>query len=231
MKLPKELTTITSLSKYFAMILFIALPFIGFLLGIKYQEMIDLIERQELYNNLAPIARSPTPTPENTNELRTYTNTKYNYSFKYPSFYEPYSVGGGVILNRVQSDGYPGFPNFYLNILPNNEYPGNIAHNGDSFTNNIEKYLSTKVGETISPPDQPWEASFVRLADINIDGVTALVFESYAYGKPSLDGLKDRRIIISRGKSIYMIGTYYSKKDSYEWNLYDQILSTFQFAN
>lgn len=38
MKLSKELTTVTSFSKALAMILFIALPFIGFYLGMRYQQ-------------------------------------------------------------------------------------------------------------------------------------------------------------------------------------------------
>jgi len=37
MSLPKELTTVTPLSKYLSMILFIILPFVGLYLGIKYQ--------------------------------------------------------------------------------------------------------------------------------------------------------------------------------------------------
>lgn len=42
MKLKKELTTITPLSKCLAMIFFILFPFIGFYLGMKYQQMITI---------------------------------------------------------------------------------------------------------------------------------------------------------------------------------------------
>lgn len=38
MRLSKKFTTVTSLSKFIAMTLFIILPFLGFYLGIKYQE-------------------------------------------------------------------------------------------------------------------------------------------------------------------------------------------------
>lgn len=38
MPLPKKFTTVTTFSKIVALILFIALPFIGFLLGIRYQQ-------------------------------------------------------------------------------------------------------------------------------------------------------------------------------------------------
>lgn len=39
MKLSKKLTTVTPLSKFLAMAFFIILPFVGFYLGIKYQEL------------------------------------------------------------------------------------------------------------------------------------------------------------------------------------------------
>jgi hypothetical protein len=39
MKLSKKLTTVTPFSKYLAIALFIILPFVGFYLGIKYQEI------------------------------------------------------------------------------------------------------------------------------------------------------------------------------------------------
>lgn len=50
MPLPKQLTTITPLSKYLAMFLFITLPFIGFFVGINYQSKIDQY-KQVSYNS------------------------------------------------------------------------------------------------------------------------------------------------------------------------------------
>ena len=44
MKLPKSFTTVTTLSKILAMVLFIALPFIGLLIGMGYQNKIDKIK-------------------------------------------------------------------------------------------------------------------------------------------------------------------------------------------
>ena len=44
MKLSKKFTTVTPLSKFIAMALFIILPFLGFYLGIKYQETKQSIE-------------------------------------------------------------------------------------------------------------------------------------------------------------------------------------------
>ena len=39
-KLPKSWTTVTLFSKYLTMILFIVLPFVGFYLGMQYQDLV-----------------------------------------------------------------------------------------------------------------------------------------------------------------------------------------------
>lgn len=92
MNLPKELTTVTKLSKYLAMVVFIALPFVGFFLGVRYQEMMDLSKRQQEESNLA-IPRAPTPTPiaiptvdpSITANWKTYNDNKDGFSVKYDS--------------------------------------------------------------------------------------------------------------------------------------------------
>lgn len=95
MKLPKELTTVTPLSKYLAMLVFIIMPFIGFFYGMQYQETLDLIERQQMETNLL-IHRAPTPTPlpaeasvtedDITANWKTYTIPNI-LTFKYPQNY------------------------------------------------------------------------------------------------------------------------------------------------
>lgn len=57
MTLPKELTTVTTLSKAVALIMFITLPIVTFLYGMRYQALL-------LENNVTQIqAISPTPEP------------------------------------------------------------------------------------------------------------------------------------------------------------------------
>ena len=53
MKLPNSFTTVTPLSKTLAMLLFVSLPFIGFILGINYQKT----------TVIPPSITLPTPTP------------------------------------------------------------------------------------------------------------------------------------------------------------------------
>lgn len=58
--LPPQLTQVTTFSKILAMILFITLPFVGFLLGIQYQSRLTL----ESPYVPSPILISPTNTPQ-----------------------------------------------------------------------------------------------------------------------------------------------------------------------
>lgn len=54
MQLPKELTTVTPVSKTIALFLFIALPIIAFLFGMRYQTLIEQAR-------IVPAMQSPTP--------------------------------------------------------------------------------------------------------------------------------------------------------------------------
>jgi hypothetical protein len=57
-KLPGWLITVTPFSKYLAMVLFVTLPFIGFILGMKYQKAIDLVIEMQT----KPLVVNTTPT-------------------------------------------------------------------------------------------------------------------------------------------------------------------------
>jgi len=95
MRLLKELTIVTFLSKYLAMILFILLPILGFYLGIKYQQALSTLPSNQVF--ITP-SISISPTPPLTEEQRsyiitnnpihtgwkTYTNPYAGISFSYP---------------------------------------------------------------------------------------------------------------------------------------------------
>lgn len=97
MKLPKYFTTVTPFSKALAMILFIALPFVGFWFGVKYQTVNKIVTtqpKQDIQNNITP-SRPPKefviPTSSYTNmqkfdELnwKKYSNSNLGISFDYP---------------------------------------------------------------------------------------------------------------------------------------------------
>ena len=106
MKLPKELTTVTRLSKYLAMVLFITLPFIGFFMGMNYQSMLDLSGRQQADTSLTVIKPSPTPTTNisDTSNWKTYTSSEQKFSFKYPESYTLVSSKtDGILLSKIEN--------------------------------------------------------------------------------------------------------------------------------
>ncbi|GEM_PF-2775788 len=93
MVLPKELTTVTPLSKGLALIVFILLPFIGFFAGMNYQSMVDGANQ---YQSTNKVAKSISPTkaqlivPSSSIDVNQNANWKtFNaasgISFKYPS--------------------------------------------------------------------------------------------------------------------------------------------------
>lgn len=237
MILPKELTTVTPLSKFLALILFIIFPLVGFVFGMQYQYTVDLYNRQLNDTYPATITRHPTPTPSQIGNLKIYTNSKYHYSLLYPIIYQAGSGGSGSpvqgdetsLVISIHETGHAGFPIFYVNIVSKDGSNINITYNADGFTNNVRKYLSVNLGNTVKPPNQPWGEEFTRLPDIEINGKKAIVFEACSYGKKAIDCWKDRRIILEKDKYIYVIGTYYRNEKDDSWNGYDQILSTFRF--
>jgi len=113
--LPKELTTITPLSKAAAMLLFILLPFLGFFLGIRYQEAVDQVDKlqhQNLYiglSNSLSLTQAQKFAPKDikkqlppsylseTESWKTYTNKAYNFSIKYPEYLTVKEQGGNNI--------------------------------------------------------------------------------------------------------------------------------------
>lgn len=173
------------------------------------------------------------PTSNSTSNWKTYTNTKYGYSFKYPSEFSLSNAGenanntdASVLINPYLSSfmGAPGLPILWFDVLPLSGNTSSLTYNNDGFTRNVNEYLTTKFGDVISPSNQPWNAKFTRLTDQKIDNETFLVFEDNGEGKPQ--GMKDKRLILKTSQYIYILGIYTNQKDS-EVN---QVLSTFKFT-
>lgn len=61
--LPKELTTVTPVSKFIAVVIFLVLPFLGFIYGMKYQQLKDTNNFSDYFFSSKKIKRIPTPTP------------------------------------------------------------------------------------------------------------------------------------------------------------------------
>jgi hypothetical protein len=77
MRLPNSLTKVTKLSKIIALVLFVALPFIGFALGMKYQQLLDVKNEYQIIKSEPTINQSPSPSKSSALELNTFVKRRY----------------------------------------------------------------------------------------------------------------------------------------------------------
>jgi hypothetical protein len=137
--LHRYLFTVTTFSKLLAMILFIVLPFVGFYLGMQYQNKLTTGPTpQEVQNALSNSGSkgfpSPTQTPAITHSAKftplatslykpddylgwlTYTSPQGDYSLKYPSEWKPTGPVGSAGYDKtnvyISKPPQPGFSEF-----------------------------------------------------------------------------------------------------------------------
>lgn len=114
-KLPESFTTVTPLSKYLAMALFVIFPFVGFYLGIQYQKMAGSSEA-----NLEVIATPAPKTEKEANIPQNFEPTVYKFSFELNS--GSYLVAPEVYKLIADSNDYwlegyrDGFPGIYFDV-------------------------------------------------------------------------------------------------------------------
>lgn len=92
MKLPRSYTTVTPLSKALAMLLFVALPFIGFYFGYKYANSVSV---QPDYNN-TPTSTKPLLLSNKSDDWKTYIDSEYGFSIEYPPVLNETAIGSNV---------------------------------------------------------------------------------------------------------------------------------------
>lgn len=95
MNLPKELTTITPVSKLLALILFVLLPVVGFILGMRHQQVISSPTIIPDFPTPTPLA-IPTVDPSIIANWKTYRNSTYRFELKYPSTWVLLEANGGL---------------------------------------------------------------------------------------------------------------------------------------
>ncbi len=81
MNLPNELTTVSHFSKGLAMGIFILMPFVGFLSGIKYQTFIESASNSPITAAIDPDISSSSSKID----WKIYTNKNLNFRISYPS--------------------------------------------------------------------------------------------------------------------------------------------------
>jgi hypothetical protein len=211
--LHRYLFTVTTFSKLLAMFLFIVLPFVGFYLGMKYQEKVTVTTP-----TIPQVQKSAIPTstiiPIDTSNWKTYSNTKTSYSFKYPAnlyFYTPRkasSSAGFAILDyqvistapesSIDIDGVPAgdYLDFYVEDNSSNQ----------SIKDWVKKELELPI----------------KLTDITINGIAW----KHTYDFPFFIG--GEAYFTEQNGKIYWVAWYQVKKDLSD-NIFKNILSSFSF--
>lgn len=143
MPLPKELTTVTRTSKIIAVMVFITVPFIGFLLGMKYEkEKYQNTQMQDtLYNSprisptkhlteVAPLAKPTVVQENNINKWKTFSSIKGKFSIKYAPqivIEEKYDAGEGYVMFQLKGPTQGDMTEFYdgIRLTFRSDYLGN----------------------------------------------------------------------------------------------------------
>ena len=206
--LHKYLFTVTTFSKFLAMILFIALPFVGFYLGMQYQQKITVASPVILETQKKPIS---SPTPTTTANWKTYTDSQYGYMLNYPasakvveaSSNDLASQFGNPVKQTTFSLGENNFYHFYWVHV----YPSKGELNVQNW---IRKYEANGTEVTLS--DYP------------------MVNLSAKYAKDLVGGIYDREgVYILKGNYVYSIIASASSINTIRGE-FDQILSTFKLT-
>lgn len=224
MKLPEELTTVTPLSKYFAMILFISLPFIGFFMGMNYQSTLDLSGSQQAYTSLTVI--KPSPTPEKINGWKTYKNESIGFSFSYPKeltfLYDQFDVFiKNNLGNLVKDESNSG--NL---LLQNFDGKRRAKDNSSDFQLVIDSYRNpehTSLDSYVKNPNKLWNNynSNQSFESLTVGGENAIKGQT-------ITKYKVTPAVWIKHKG-YILTIFLGTPNSTKLNLFDQILSTFKF--
>ncbi len=210
MKLPKELTTVTLLSKSLALVIFLITPVIAFGFGIQYQQTLDLASKQQTESLIVAPIRIPTPTPINPNEAspsaetatwKIFTSLDGFIRFKYPNnwFFER--------INTYGDNGVGFFLNGTKPIHSASEEPGNEVLVLFIFQD-LRTLEELKNG-----------GNKLKTQDIMVSGKNGFI-DNYTYSEHTFVSFKP-----SPEKTV---GVWFRTKESQKY--FDQILSTFQFT-
>lgn len=216
-----EFNKVTTLSKIIATVIFITLPFLGFYLGILYQQSQNPVNNtsQPLIqstkkSNLTNKSSTASANIETAN-WKTYTSNKYNLSFKYPSLW---------IVGERKSD-INGSLNLYLRpeslSVGDKEY-GVISIKTITSTLSLEQFANTLCGDAFETCDNSQKTQNVKFGILTGKKIS-----------PIGGALPNESIIFKNKNNILefdMILDSSAKPNPQNEIILNQILSTFKFT-
>ena len=165
---------------------------------------------------------------------KTYTNTKYRYSFKYPPKLTSIELSldkeDMVVTIAGKSEGSTD-EGYYTGLIRISSFaPGDLLYDSDETAREL---LNLQIDDQYQPPDRMvggitrTYSTYKRLSDVTIGGLQAKVFEN----SKTVHGGVWKRFYINEGKYTYLIESEFlpSQAQYFPQELYDQILSTFKF--
>lgn len=172
---------------------------------------------------LAPLP-TPTPTPHLTTDWKTYTNTEYGYSIKYPKDwkFETNTVpelGFYVTFSKINRDGTDRIPSSNISVL--------IVHNPRELS--LEEWLLEKT------EFMPGSGKEVRkdIYKLSYDGSPSTIYVDGTKAYKWLSKAGNRQVVFERDRTIYSVGTLLQNRKFEEEtkDIFDLILSTFKFLD
>jgi hypothetical protein len=185
-KLPKSLTTVTTFSKILAMILFVVLPFLGFYLGIKYQEGIQIKTYQSFSTTTTKFSgRTCTMEvklcPDGSYVSRTGPNCEFSPCPGVTSSSAKSEITNWKTYTNIKYGFSVKYPNTMLlidcsNFWPKDNTPNVLAIYNSLASGNCDKHFDIKDGLVIEVKPrtnsfQPVQDYVSKQEEITIDGV------------------------------------------------------------
>lgn len=237
-KLPSWLITVTPFSKYLAMFLFILLPFIGFYLGMQYQQKVTVTTPvvSEVQKNVIPTSKpiptsttnplaSPLPTSGSTVNWKTYTNKDYGFSFKYPQEY--------TVTEKIQKAIFNDFYNQSIDSYELTFSTGKLVDQGDGSKLADWSGFSIDVGPTGGRTISQYYAGQKGMGGPII--ATSVNPDGNAIEAATLSNVNGTYRVYRFGNYFYSVGPFQNGNtlpDSSDqiWEQIDLILSTIKFT-
>ncbi|OGK37376.1 hypothetical protein A3F03_04290 [Candidatus Roizmanbacteria bacterium RIFCSPHIGHO2_12_FULL_41_11] len=230
MNVSRSWTTVTTLSKILAGVLFITLPFLGFYLGMEYEKKIT----PSFTNSLTPIVENkiPVPPPDPIANWKTYKNSKYGFEFKYPKHLSDNCCG-------VYSDSLYGMAKVitFAERLDTNFDGGAEVYNGISFlvssrniNQTLKEYVDDQKIKTLEefykdPETLELNLPHVKIMEVTVNGVNGFKI-------PNFSVLHADTYYLQTEDGKYFIAIMQSEEHTPEFEqIFDQILSTFKFLD